>query len=97
MNNEKQLPDAEFSASWWVKFNDGKSACVDAKDEGHAIQLGSELSGKQAVSADRLPYPATPRLNANRHPKFGMCPAFCYRPDQCKGRTSCPQNYACSE
>lgn len=39
----------------------------------------------------RLPYPANPRLDV-RHD----CPSFCYTPNHCKGRGSCPHGPCCT-
>lgn len=89
----------------WVKFEDGSRACVERPaDMSHddwrekQMDFASDLAGKQAVEAWSLPYPANPRLNKVAYnEKAGPCPPFCYSPDQCKGRSSCPKSYACSE
>lgn len=44
------------------------------------------------VEAYSLPYPASPYAGNSEG-----WPAFCYSPETCKGRGSCPKNYACSE
>ena len=77
---------------FWLVFVNGKSGCVEAKTLAEAMKLGAELSGQEVITADILPYPAEPRLN-----KASDCPSFCYQPSRCKGRTACPQSYACSE
>lgn len=74
---------------WWVTFDSGKSACYEGTRE--EVELRTAQSGT-VKSIDCLPYPAEPRTD----PK-GDCPSFCYTPERCKGRTSCPKNYACSE
>lgn len=84
-------------AAWWVAFSSGKNACVEADTDAAAIALASELTGREALTATILPYPAQPRLNSVPWPNGIITPSFCYRPDQCKGRTACPQRYSCTE
>lgn len=69
--------------SYWVHFEDRKSGCVE--ERGDAAQFG------KVKEIFVLPYPADPQLTK------GDCPPFCFSPEQCKGRTACPKNYACSE
>lgn len=74
---------------WWVSFKVGKSLCyygTRTDVEKRAAERGVVLS------IDTLPYPAEPM-----EPPVSKCPAFCYTPNECKGRTSCPKRYACSE
>ena len=75
--------------SYWVKFTNGTAGCVDAESEEAALRWAGESI---ASSAKILPYPAVPRLKVEVN-----CPAFCYDPENCCGRTSCPKRYACSE
>lgn len=77
---------------FWVTFKTKASACIEAKSEDEARTLGAELRGDEVTRAQILPYPALPRLGVQSD-----CPSFCHSPRQCAGRTSCPQNYACSE
>lgn len=82
--------------SWWIHFETGKPGCVEQKgwDSEAAKARAEELTGRKVKDVFTLPYPATPQLN----PQDGYgCPAFCFSPEQCKGRTCCPKNYACSE
>lgn len=76
---------------YWVKFIDRPSACfeamsvVDAFAAAHAHGTPTE--------AKSLPYPASPKLGD----WISTCPPFCFQPEKCGGRTSCPRNIACSE
>ena len=77
--------------AYWVRFSDGhKPGCVEADSE---AQAGITAAAFGAVKDTRcLPHPAEPRLN-----RESDCPSFCYKPEQCVGRTACPQSYACTE
>lgn len=78
---------------WWVKFEDGKSACVNTEwneDEDRALLLASEATGLVALSAKELPYTASPQIGAKR------TEAWCHSPEKCAGHSSCPNRYACS-
>ncbi len=75
---------------FWIKFEGRSSACVEADNKESALAIAAE-HGKP-IAGDVIPYPATPRLGEQ-----SKCPPFCYSPESCKGRSSCPQNYACSE
>jgi hypothetical protein len=90
-----------MSNPFWIMFKDRPSACVEAPTGPEARELAEKLTGNVAVSSERIPYPAEPRLNRHLHTYSGgtqaECPSFCFAPHQCKGRTSCPQRYACSE
>lgn len=57
-----------------------------------AMRLASALTGKRAVEARTLPYPAELRLN-----NLTGCPSFCRQPNACAGLGSCPRPLACSE
>lgn len=79
---------------WWVNG----SACVEAISAEAAAQIYEHLKGKEAESVERIPYPASPRLNPYTNPNHGqVCPSFCHSPNSCKGRSSCPQRYSCTE
>ncbi|MEY5061649.1 MAG: hypothetical protein RIS45_1570 [Planctomycetota bacterium] len=82
---------------YWVHFEGRKPACITAKSEQDAMREASDLTGFVAVSAQRLPYPAEPRLNKVARGAYGPTPSFCFRPEQCVGRGSCPQRYSCTE
>lgn len=77
---------------YWVTFKTKAAACVEALDEDAAMEIGSRACGDEAVKAERLPYPASPRLGPTSN-----CPSFCWRPTECVGRTCCPRNRACDD
>lgn len=83
----------------WVNFSDGqKGGYVEAASAEEAMKIAKEKTGREPVSAKPIPYPARPIIfQGPGHPKYGPCPPFCFTPEQCKGKTSCPKNYACSE
>lgn len=84
--------------SWWIDFGGARAAaCVDAEGQEKALELAEQLGGAKPVSAERLPYPAAPRLNSGVWPGGHRIPAFCWKPEQCKGRSSCPQRLSCTE
>lgn len=83
--------------AYWLTFADRKAGCVEAEDAIDAALIGTELMGCEVTKVAILPYPASPRLHSYTHPKFGQCPSFCIFPEQCKGRTSCPQRRSCTE
>lgn len=90
---------------FWIKFTDGSSGYCEGQNAFDAVCIAEKLTGKTAVVGDNkwkpelqtLPYPATPVIWQLDHPVNGKCPAFCFRPEQCKGHTSCPQNRSCTE
>lgn len=86
---------------WWLHFAGRKPACVEAEGEEEARRLGAELGGSAVTACDPLPYPAEPRLNRavhqDRDGQEYTTPSFCYRPEQCKGHSACPQRYSCTE
>lgn len=56
-----------------------------------AMTKAEELTGKKPIAVHSLPYGSGPALDQ-------MEPGdFCYDPNNCKGRGSCPKNRACSE
>lgn len=87
--------------TYWIRFKDGSCGCVEAIDEESALVSARMVSGKEPVKLDILPYPASPRLVAKKYKdKKGReyhIPSFCYRPEQCKGNSCCPQKYSCTE
>ena len=85
MSEEKQV----YQQPYWARLSNGKGVCVEATSLKEA-RAQAEKSG-EVKRIDVLPYPADPRPN----PKSD-CPSFCYRPDQCIGRTACPQNISCT-
>lgn len=55
------------------------------------VRRRAEVFG-EVVSIDTLPYPAEPVLDMRSN-----CPPFCWNPNGCKGRTSCPRPRACDD
>lgn len=90
---------------YWIKFTDETKGYCEGVNAYDAVLIAEKLTGKTAVVGDNkyqpdiktLPYPATPIIWQLDHPVNGKCPAFCFRPDQCCGKTSCPQNRSCTE
>lgn len=91
-------------AAWWltltreVEFRGRtrKTYSVDAKDENDACRIAAEklhIVPGEVASCKRLPYPAEPRINYTGE----SMPSFCFQPEQCCGRSSCPRAIACSE
>lgn len=76
-------------AFFWVQFSDRSPGTIEA-DEVHAAEKLSEQFGKFKL-ANTIPYPARPVLH-----QTSSCPPFCYEPNKCKHRTSCPNNPACT-
>lgn len=90
---------------FWLTFTDGSKGYCEGRSAFDAVQIAEKLTGKAVVVGDNkwkpelksLPYPATPIIWQLDHPVSGKCPAFCFRPDQCCGSTSCPQSRSCTE
>ena len=83
---------------YWVNFKDHPAGYVEAANEAEAMAIAKEKTGKEPKAARRLPYPARPIIfQGPGDPQYGPCPPFCYTPEQCVGRGSCPKDYACSE
>jgi hypothetical protein len=83
-----------YTNTYWVTFTNRKPGCIDCAPDDDPIAVASALGEIQTI--DSLPYPADPVLHRDPNDKT-PCPSFCYAPAQCKGRTCCPQSYACSE
>lgn len=87
--------------AYWLENGSKAIGCVEADSEEEAKKIAKEKTGIDATGCSRIPYPSTPRLNEKVHKdskgKEYVTPSFCYRPEQCKGRSSCPQDYACTE
>lgn len=91
-------PDpARPGRAWWLTFKTGAPACMEASTEAEARSEGAQLAGREVVTCDRLPYPATPRLRPYADDTGRVCPAFCFMPESCRGATACPQRYSCTE
>ena len=90
--------------SFWLEFTDGSKACCEGASDYDAKIIAEKVTGKKVkggdfkdIAAKELPYPATPVIWQLDHPAHGKCPTFCYSPNTCAGRSSCPKDYACSE
>lgn len=90
--------------TYWLTFTDGSKASCQGQSECDAKQIAEKVSGKKVaggayrdIAAVPLPYPASPAIWLFDHPVHGQTPTFCFRPEQCKGRTACPQNRSCTE
>jgi hypothetical protein len=77
---------------WWITFEDGVGACVEALSWESALDIASELDDRKIASCNFLPYPASPRLH-----RATDWPSFCMRPATCQGKTSCPRERACND
>lgn len=77
---------------FWIKFSHHAPGCVDAENADEAKRIAKEETGHEATSAQVLPYPAPPRIHTQSD-----CPAFCYTPGECAGRTSCPKRRSCDD
>lgn len=89
---------------YWLTFTDGSKGYCQGGSEFDAKQIAEKLTGKKVaggeyrdIAAKSLPYPANPVIWQLDHPVSGKCPTFCHAPNQCAGRTSCPQSYSCTE
>ena len=82
---------------YWITFKDGSKGCCEGQSEFDAMRIASHFTGKIVMNAAVLPYPGGTILWQFEHPVLGITPAFCTSPEKCKGRTSCPKPYACSE
>lgn len=90
---------------FWITFTDGSKGYCQGQNAFDAVKIAEKLTGKTAVTGDNkwkpqlkaLPYPANPIIWQLDHPVDGKCPAFCYKPNECCGNTSCPQRYSCTE
>ena len=89
---------------YWLSFTDGTNGYCQGANEYDAKRIAEKLTEKKVsggeykdIAAVSLPYPASPVIWQLDHPVSGKCPAFCYAPEKCKGKTSCPQRYACTE
>lgn len=90
---------------FWIKFTDGSRGYCEGQNAYDAACIAEHLTGKTVDGGpkkyepklDGLPYPANPIIWQLDHPIHGKTPPFCYQPDTCCGRTSCPQRRSCVE
>jgi hypothetical protein len=88
----------------WIKFEDGTGGCViqppgfdGLLGAEEAMQIATEITGKKAISCEALPYAAGPVLNRKDDWPPGWAMTLCFSPEECRGHSSCPKRYACSE
>lgn len=86
-------PFKDYMRAWWACSEGHGSGCVEAMNETEARAIALEKLGGEILACGQLPYPASPRLHIAR-PDF---PSFCFEPHKCKGHSSCPQRYSCTE
>jgi hypothetical protein len=91
---------------YWVTFTDGTKGYCQGQSTYDAVRIAEHLTGKTVNIGDSdkykpelktLPYPSAPIIWQFDHPVTGKTPAFCFRPNQCCGMTSCPQRHACDD
>ena len=89
---------------YWITFTDGTTGYCEGANEYDAAKIAEKITGKTVgggpwkdFTMKRLPYPASPVIWQLDHPVNGKCPTFCFKPNQCAGKTACPQNYSCTE
>ena len=90
---------------YWIKFTDGSRGYCEGQSPYDAVQIAQHIAGKTVDAGpnewkpqlETLPYPAKPIIWQLDHPIHGKTPAFCFAPNECCGRTACPQNYSCTE
>lgn len=78
--------DAQFNRS----IGQINQICVNAPDETTA-RVTAKLQGWSVRGVQKLFYPASPQFNP------GSCPAFCYLPERCQGKTSCQAGRSCDD
>ena len=89
---------------YWITFTDGSAGYCQGDSDFDAKKIAEKLTGKRVaggeykdIAAKTLPYPANPIIWQLDHPVYGKTPAFCYAPNECKGRTICTKRVACTE
>lgn len=69
------------------------AVCVEANSPEEAKKKLEESGWEGEVKQVKfLPYPADPRIGDQ-----SQCPSFCWLPNSCAGRSSCPRSVACSD
>ena len=91
--------------AYWITFEDGSTGCCEGQSAYDAKYIATKLTGKKVkddgdkygpTGAEVLPYPAKPLIWQFEHPVHGKTPDFCWKPEQCKGKSSCPRNPCCT-
>jgi hypothetical protein len=90
--------------AFWLTFTDGSQACCEGESAYHAKKIAEHFTKKtvaggqyENISAQKLPYPASPVIWQFEDPINGKCPTFCHSPRKCVGGGCCPQSYSCTE
>jgi len=94
----RAIPD-QHSAPYWC-VGPTKKGTISASDKVDALELFRIITGEGATACDILPYGASGTALNVIHYANGSTSGggfFCFSPSECKGRTSCPKRYACSE
>ena len=74
---------------YWVEFEDGQKGTIEADGIEDAHNTARAVNPDSPREVFSLPYPAEPTLM-----KIDT-PTFCWKPNECKGRTSCPGKPSC--
>lgn len=90
---------------YWIRFTDSSRGYCEGETAFDAVLIAEHITGKTVDAGpnkwkpqlETLPYPSGPVIWQLDHPVHGKTPAFCHSPNQCCGRTACPQNYSCTE
>ncbi len=90
---------------YWIKFEDGSHGYCEGESPYSAARIAKHVTGKEPIvgpnkyqpKLDTLPYPASPIIWQFVAPGEQKCPAFCYTPEQCKGKSCCHRAPACTE
>ena len=87
--------------AYWFEFDEDKKCpqeplegCIKARDWDTAQILAENLDRGDIIQQWWLPYPAHPIIDDDW---TDATPAFCHKPNKCKGKTACPHDPACSE
>ncbi len=83
--------------TFYIKLESGTTASCQGESAMDAKSIAKAITGKNVIEVWNLPYPSANCLWKHDHPVYGQTPSFCYEPEDCKGRTSCPKRYACTE
>ncbi len=78
-------------AFYWVEYEGGDKGTIQASSIEHGWKVADRLSkGRKVLRVNSLPYPSLPALM-----DLGGHPEFCQKPNECKGKTSCPRQPSC--
>lgn len=81
--------------TYWIIFKDGTKGCCEGFNENHAKAIATKLKEKEVAEVQKLPYPASPAIWQFDDPVHGEIPHFCFQPDKCAGKSSCPRSPDC--